>query len=350
MLFKKIRFDIIRLYSIESLKKGEKSMNSEILEFLERVTDEEKEILAGKKTLKKDIYTNGKEFVTVEADKLLKFGKLISVRTHTRFIDFIEHKHDYVEAIYVLKGSITNIINGEELRLVKGDLLFLNCHASHGIKACGKNDIAVNFIIKPNFFDETLLMLEEKNYISNFLVDTLRNDNTRLQFFLLKSEGIIPIENILENLIYSVISNKSLDERNINKKLMGLLFMYLSHYAFVLEKNSKVNYEEMMVKIIENYIETTYKTATLYEISRQLNSSIFQISRFIKSKFGQNFKELLQEKRFKIAERLLKETDLSVSDIINNIGYENNSYFHKKFREIYGVSPANYRKNKIKNK
>ncbi len=350
MLFKKIRFDIIRLYSIESLKKGEKSMNSEILEFLERITDEEKEILAGKKTLKKDIYTNGKEFVTVEADKLLKFGKLISVRTHTRFIDFIEHKHDYVEAIYVLKGSITNIINGEELRLVKGDLLFLNCHASHGIKACGKNDIAVNFIIKPNFFDETLLMLEEKNYISNFLVDTLRNDNTRGQFLLFKTEGIIPIENILENLIYSVISNKSLDERNINKKLMGLLFMYLSHYAFVLEKNSKVNYEEMMVKIIENYIETTYKTATLYEISRQLNSSIFQISRFIKSKFGQNFKELLQEKRFKIAERLLKETDLSVSDIINNIGYENNSYFHKKFREIYGVSPANYRKNKIKNK
>ena len=350
MLFKKIRFDIIRLYSIESLKKGEKSMNSEILEFLERITDEEKEILAGKKTLKKDIYTNGKEFVTVEADKLLKFRKLISVRTHTRFIDFIEHKHDYVEAIYVLKGSITNIINGEELRLVKGDLLFLNCHASHGIKACGKNDIAVNFIIKPNFFDETLLMLEEKNYISNFLVDTLRNDNTRGQFLLFKTEGIIPIENILENLIYSVISNKSLDERNINKKLMGLLFMYLSHYAFVLEKNSKVNYEEMMVKIIENYIETTYKTATLYEISRQLNSSIFQISRFIKSKFGQNFKELLQEKRFKIAERLLKETDLSVSDIINNIGYENNSYFHKKFREIYGVSPANYRKNKIKNK
>lgn len=325
-------------------------MNSEILKFLEKITDEEKEILAGKKTLKKDIYTNKKEFVTVEADKLLKFGNLISVRTHTRFIDFAEHKHDYVEAIYILKGSITNIINGEELTLIKGDLLFLNCHASHGIKACGKNDIAINFIIKPNFFDEALSMLEEENYISNFIVDTLRDDNTKGQFLLFKTEGIVPIENILENLIYSIISNKSLDERNINKKLMGLLFMYLSHYTFALEKNSKVNYEEIMVKIIENYIETTYRTATLSEISQQLNSSIFQISRFIKSKFGQTFKELLQEKRFKMAERLLKETDLSVADIVNNIGYENNSYFHKKFREIYGFSPANYRKNNIENK
>lgn len=51
-----------------------------------------------------------------------------------------------------------------------------------------------------------------------------------------------------------------------------------------------------------------------------------------------------------MAERLLKETDLSVADIVNNIGYENNSYFHKKFREIYGFSPANYRKNNIENK
>lgn len=193
-------------------------------------------------------------------------------------------------------------------------------------------------------------MLEEENYISNFIVDTLRDDSTKGQFLLFKTEGIVPIENILENLIYSIISNKSLDERNINKKLMGLLFMYLSHYTFALEKNSKVNYEEIMVKIIENYIETTYRTATLSEISQQLNSSIFQISRFIKSKFGQTFKELLQEKRFKMAERLLKETDLSVADIVNNIGYENNSYFHKKFREIYGFSPANYRKNNIENK
>lgn len=319
-------------------------MDNRILDFLEKITDEEREILAGKNSIEKKLYTNKREFKIVESDKLLKTGTLITVRTHTRFIDFIEHKHDYVEAIYVLKGKITNIINGEETILEKGDLLFLNCHASHGVKACNINDIAVNFIIKPAFFDTALSMLEEKNFITNFIVDTLRNDNTKGQFLLFKTDNIIPITNILENLIYSIITDKSFDEQNINKKLMGLLFMYLSNHTSALKENSKVNHEEVMGKIILNYIETNYKNATLSEITEQLNSSISQISRFIKNKFGKNFKELLQEKRFQTAVKLLEDTNLSVSDIVLNIGYENNSYFHRKFRESYHMSPAEYRK------
>lgn len=319
-------------------------MDNRILDFLEKITDEEREILAGKNSIEKKLYTNKREFKIVESDKLLKTGTLITVRTHTRFIDFIEHKHDYVEAIYVLKGKITNIINGEEIILEKGDLLFLNCHASHGVKACNINDIAVNFIIKPAFFDTALSMLEEKNFITNFIVDTLRNDNTKGQFLLFKTDNIIPITNILENLIYSIITDKSFDEQNINKKLMGLLFMYLSNHTSALKENSKVNHEEVMGKIILNYIETNYKNATLSEITEQLNSSISQISRFIKNKFGKNFKELLQEKRFQTAVKLLEDTNLSVSDIVLNIGYENNSYFHRKFRESYHMSPAEYRK------
>lgn len=325
-------------------------MDQRIIEFLERITPEEREILAGKNSVEKNIYTNKKDFRIVEGEKLLKTGRLITVRTHTRFIDFTEHKHDYVEAIYVLKGSITNIINGEEIVLNKGDLLFLNCHASHGVKACNINDIAVNFIIKPVFFDTALAMMEEKNYITNFIIDTLRNDTTKGQFLLFKTDNILPITNILENLIYSIITDKSFDEQSINKKLMGLLFMYLSNHTSALKEHSKVNYEEVMSKIILKYIDTNYKNASLYEISEQLNSSISQISRFIKIRFGKNFKELLQEKRFQVAVKLLEETNLSVSDIVLNIGYENNSYFHRKFRETYHVSPAEYRKvyNRIK--
>lgn len=322
-------------------------MDVRILEFLEKITDEEKDILSGKK-LEKKLYTNKKDFKIVESSKLLKSGDQITVRTHTRFIDFSEHKHDYVEAIYVLKGTITNIINGEEIQLKKGDLLFLNPHVLHSIKACNINDIAINFIIKPSFFDTTLSMLEEKNFITNFLIDTLKSNNTKGQFLLFKTENILPITNILENLIFSIITEKSFDEQSINKKLMGLLFMYLSNYTSLLKENSKINHEEVISKIILNYIETNYKNATLIEISEQLNLSISQLSRFIKNKFGKNFKDLLQNKRFQISIKLLEDTDLSISDIILNVGYENNSYFHRKFKEIYQMSPAEYRKSYIK--
>lgn len=319
-------------------------MDIKILNFLEKITDEEMNILSGKKNLIKSLYTDDEDFVQVDVNKFLKMGNLISIRAHTRFIDFPEHKHGYVEIMYVLKGSVTHIINGEEITLYKGDLLFLNCYASHGIRACKKDDIAVNFIIKPMFFDDALSMLDKNNYITSFIIDTLRNDSTRGQFLLFKTDGILPIENVLENLIYSIITNKSLDEMNINKKLIGVLFMYLSDYTFILEKNSKVNNDEVLSRVIENYIETEYRTAKLSDISELLNISIFQVSRLIKLKFGQTFKEMLQNKRFSVAEKLLIETDLSIADIINNIGYENNSYFHRRFKEIFSLSPDQYRK------
>ena len=44
------------------------------------------------------------------------------------------------------------------------------------------------------------------------------------------------------------------------------------------------------------------------------------------------------------ATELLSETDLPVSEIISELGYENGSFFRKKFTERYGVTPYNYRK------
>ncbi len=290
------------------------------------------------------MYTDDNDFICVDVNKFLKKGNLITIRPHTRFIDIPEHNHTYIEVIYVLKGNIIHVIDNEEISLNKGDLLFLNFNISHKIKACNKNDVAINFIIKKDFFNDVLSMLEENNYIKDFIINLSKSDNTKRQFLLFNTFGILPIENILENLIYSIITNRSLDEVNINKKLIGILFMYLYNYTFLLEKNFVLDDEYTISKYITNYIETEYKTAKLSELAKQLNSNIFQISRFIKSKFGQTFKEMLQNKKFEVASNLLIETNLSISDIISNIGYENNSYFHKRFKQIFSISPAEYRK------
>ena len=56
-----------------------------------------------------------------------------------------------------------------------------------------------------------------------------------------------------------------------------------------------------------------------------------------------NKAELLQEKRMNQARYLLAHTKLSVNQIIALVGYENNSYFYRKFREKYGETPKDYR-------
>ncbi|MDF2804724.1 MAG: transcriptional regulator, AraC family, partial [Anaerocolumna sp.] len=128
-------------------------MNQDLLRVLEQITAEEQLILSGKSSVEKERYTTGKEFV-IDSKKMLEKGKLIDVRTHTRFIPFPKHKHNYIEIIYMCTGSTTHIINDSSKVVLKaGDLLFLNQNSYQEILPAGENDIAINFIVLPEFFD-----------------------------------------------------------------------------------------------------------------------------------------------------------------------------------------------------
>ena len=120
-------------------------MNAEIVKQLSVITEEEQRILEGQKNINKNIYTKKKELV-VDSQNFLQKGKLIQVRTHTRFVHFPKHRHNYVEVIYMCKGKTTHIIDGNEVVLEEGDLLFLNQNATQEILPAGKDDIAINFI------------------------------------------------------------------------------------------------------------------------------------------------------------------------------------------------------------
>ena len=148
-------------------------MTGEILEKLQQITPEEQRILSGEKTIEKEIYMEENSNV-IDATKLLEAGKLIQVRTHTRFIHFPEHTHNYVEMIYMCSGSTHHVINGEDVILKQGELLILNQNAVQEIYPAGEGDVAVNFIILPEFFDYGLKMMEtEENQLRDFIVDCL---------------------------------------------------------------------------------------------------------------------------------------------------------------------------------
>ena len=103
-------------------------MKKEILDYLIAITDEEQQFLDGKSNIDKSIYMESGKNV-INAKKLLKSGKLITIRPHSRFIHFPEHTHDYVEMVYMCKGSTTHLVNGKEIILEQGETLILNQHA-----------------------------------------------------------------------------------------------------------------------------------------------------------------------------------------------------------------------------
>lgn len=315
-------------------------MNSQLLETLSQISQEEQRILDGNPKVEQARYTSRREFV-VDSRRMLEQGKLIAVRTHTRFIDFPMHRHNYIEVMYVCKGQITHEINNCEVVMQEGDLLFLNQHTSHAVRAAGKEDIGINLLILPEFFDMALAMLERNNVLADFLVDFLRKNSTKNQYLHFQLAGNLQIDNILENLVYSLVNKQN--SSIINQTLMELLFLYLLQNTNTLREDAPSNYEDVMIRTVKQYIYGHYKTASLTQLAQNMNYSLSQLSRFIKKKTGYTFKELLQQRRFAVAKSLLQETKLSVSDIVLAVGYENNSYFHRKFKENYRISPKEYR-------
>ena len=98
-------------------------MDNEILNLLRPVTPEEREILDGKMSVNRDLYTSSQSFI-IDSRKLLEKGQLIEIRPHTRFIHFPCHRHNYVEMVYMCAGSTTHIINGREKVVLEEGIFF----------------------------------------------------------------------------------------------------------------------------------------------------------------------------------------------------------------------------------
>lgn len=317
-------------------------MNQELLNKLRKITDEERAILEGRLDIQQDLYTNKKEFI-VDSQLLLSKGKLIDLRLHTRFAHFPRHRHNYVEMVYMCSGSTVHLINDtDKIVLNEGDLLFLNQNVVQEIEPAAKDDIAVNFIILPEFFDQTFMMIEKENVLRDFLLSALSCDTSRTNYLHFQAKNILPVQNLIENMIWALLEHKS-GINTINQTTMGLLFMNLSAFAENINQNYPNQYEQNLVFTVLKYIELHYRKGMLSEIAQELNQDVYFISRLLKKHTGYNFKELLQQRKLQQAAYLLKQTPLTIDNIMDAIGYDNSSYFYRKFREKYGCSPKEYR-------
>ncbi|WP_334309124.1 AraC family transcriptional regulator [Anaerocolumna sp. AGMB13020] len=317
-------------------------MHQELLEKLKEITEEEQNILSGNSTVARDLYTSEKDFV-IDSKKMLAKGKLIDVRTHTRFVHFPKHKHNYIEIIYMVSGSTTHIINdNSRVVLNQGDMLFLNQNAYQEILPAGLEDIAINFIVLTEFFDVAFQMLDGENLLKNFLVDSLRQDNKTAGYLYFKVADILPVQNLIENMIWSIL-NEQVNKRKINQTTMGLLFLQLLNYTDKIEQGEDDPYDNYLTLSVLRHIEENYRDSNLTVLAKDLNQPVYLLSRLVKRSTGYTYKELLQRKRFQKAVELLGNTTLSVNDIISAVGYDNTSYFHKVFREKYNMSPRQYR-------
>lgn len=209
-------------------------MREEILRQLRPITGEERDILNGRKDVNTDIYNLTRSMI-VDCRRLLEHGRLIELRPHTRFIHFPKHTHNYVEVVYMCSGETRHLVNGSEVLLKEGELLFMSQNASQEIFPASENDIAVNFIILPEFFDQSLSMIgTESSLIRDFLIECLKNNQQDISFLHFKVADVLPVQNLMENLIWMLL-NRQPNKRRLDATTMGLVFLHLMNFTDKLE-------------------------------------------------------------------------------------------------------------------
>lgn len=96
------------------------------------------------------------------------------------------------------------------------------------------------------------------------------------------------------------------------------------------------------------YLQENCRTVTLDELSERFHYSRRHLQRIIQRETGSTLIENLQSWKIHEAGKLLCETQLSISEVYTRLGFRSPNYFRRLFRDYYGMTPSQYRKNQHK--
>lgn len=276
--------------------------------------------------------------------KLNVTGDIFVISRHTRFAKMLKHTHNLFEMNYIYSGTFYQEIQGETFKLTEGDLIILNKNVEHSIEKVGNKDIMINFLAKNEFFDNSFIFkILGDNILGKTIASIITNANKEKNFLLFHTADHWQIKQTIQNILCEAFDDKNTNPEIIKAYLTILFSRLLESESYEMflkkgEKNSSLSVVELLAYIEKNYLDITLEqTAAHFQFSPE------HLGRIIKKITGKTFSNIVQEQKFKFAFMLLQLTKKSIEEISREIGYNNLTFFYKKFHSIFGVTPNEYR-------
>lgn len=232
------------------------------------------------------------------------------------------HMHKDLEAIYVRHGQAMAYADKNSYRLNSGDLFITFPNQIHYYETLKDGEFLV-LIFSPNILHEIAAE------VSGSIPDTN---------FFPAGDGEI------EALFDKIYTARATAGKYTDVALCGYIHLLMSMLLpRVTLKTVSVEKSSAFYSVIDFCTHNFQENITLDTVADRLHLSKYYISHLINRKIHQNFNEYINNLRIGEACNLLKETNLKITDISENVGFGTIRSFNRAFKQIMGVSPAEYR-------
>lgn len=242
------------------------------------------------------------------------------------------HLHTDLEILYCMKGELTVKLENKTCNVKQGQFFILNTCQLH------------EFISK----DSAQLL------IIQFNTKSIEHIYPEINEILFENESITD-QSALLNFFLQLCHTYFKEEHNFHLACHGYAILTLYEILKVIpstritssERDNLLSRNERIARV-SKYINQNYtEKILLSDLAEQENITTSYLSSFVKVHFGYTFQELVNFTRCEQAKYLLANTKNNLLTISQNCGFSDVRYLNKSFKNMFGMTPLDYRTNHI---
>lgn len=250
-------------------------------------------------------------------------------------LSYPSHLHKEVEIVFVLSGEIEITINGKSQILKENSLAiaFPNTIHSYSTKDTSK---VVCIIFDGYVVPSHTNQLNHKIPSNPFILSENIHKDIHYSIYALYDLSYVNTQGM------TVDSERVQEHNNLVK---GFLMIILSRIFQQLQLEEG-GYDDLnLIHQLLTYIDNHYtEPLTLDLVAKDLNASKYYISRVFHNKLNTSFNDYINDMRIRLSEYLLCNTNLSITEVCFQAGFESTRTFYRAFKRLHAMSPSEYRK------
>lgn len=265
----------------------------------------------------------------------------VSIRKTMRYITGFYHTHHYFEIQCILEGDAEYAAPGVSITVTKNDLIFVPPNTVHSIYVFN-GGTAVNIGIRKSTFEKAFRdILASNQPISRYFRNAMAGKRNDALFF---RDSLDDFSLQLLLMMYRQQKVGTSEANKINDHLAQSFMYYVAEKSTDETIFGSTEYLQDKIGDIHMYMLENYRAATLTALAQHFHYSESYLSRLIHCQLGLSFSQLLQSIRLDKSCDLLINTDMKITELCEQIGYDNESYYINIFRKTFGITPLQYRK------